>query len=118
MAALDWPASLPKPNDGGFSEGRVNNFISDESQVGAPRRRARFTRTLKKFAANYTLTETQKDALLTFYDTTTSGGVAEFNWTHPGTAAVHEVRFSSDGGMQISHRTVNYWDVAVSLEEI
>lgn len=118
MADFDWPASLPEPLDGSFSEARIPNYVSDAAETGAPRRRARFTRQLKKISAKYLLTTDQKNVLLAFYDGSLVGGVHEFNWTHPDTAVVMEMRFVVNDGLQLSHRTVGLWDVSVSLEQI
>lgn len=120
----DWPlSSLPAtPLDGSYSDQPLPNFVDDPAEIGAPRRRARFTRTLRRFSFRYMLSTTQKDALETFYYTTTGGGVTSFNWTHPDTATVYAVRFASDG-FRIAHRTGaeevgDYWDADIALEEI
>lgn len=120
----DWPlASLPAtPLDGSFSETPIPAYIDDPSDVGAPRRRARFTRTLRQFSFGYMLTTAQKNALEAFFYTTLDGGVSSFNWTHPDTAVVYSVRFARDG-MKISHRTGadsvgDYWNADIKIEEI
>ena len=119
-----WPlASLPDaPLDGSFSQTPVPSFVDDRPDIGAARRRARFTRTLRRFAFRYLVTTAQKDALDTFYYTTTSGGVASFDWDHPDTGETLSVRFTADG-YQISHRTAaeqwgDLWDANIALEEV
>lgn len=116
MASIDWPASLPVALLGTLQESTGEAFVSDPAQVGAARRRKRFTRSLKSFSFSMIVTNTQAAALRTFVDTTTSGGVAEFNWTHPVTAVVYEVRFSSLP--QLTHQTIGAWRAAIEIEEI
>lgn len=116
MSAIDWPSGLPKPLAGTLQEGRVENFVNDARVVGAARRRARFTRTLKTFSFSQTLSNSHAADLRTFIDTTSAGGVSDFNWTHPVTAVTYEVRFAELP--QIRQRTLGAWDVDVSLEEI
>lgn len=116
MAAIDWPSGLPVALLGSLTEGNIPSFISDESQVGAPRRRARFTRTLKTFSFELILTNAEAASLRTFINTTSSGGAAEFNWTHPVTATVYELRFAELPRM--TQQAIGAWRVGVTLEEI
>lgn len=118
MATIDWPTTLPSPLIGSLREGRIPAYVNDAAQVGAPRRRKRFTRTLKTFAFDLLLNDTTVAYLRTFIDTTTDGGVDEFNWTHPVTAVEYEVRFAGDGLPEIKERTKAIYDVTIELEEI
>lgn len=116
MASIDWLTTIDPALVGTIQESRVPNYVSDAGQVGAARRRARFTRTLKTFAFTIRMTNAEKLLLDTFIDTTTSGGVAAFNWTHPVTSTVYEMRFA--GLPTITHVTYGVWDAAIALEEI
>lgn len=116
MADIDYPTSLPAPMGGTLEEGSVDPWVQDQGEVGAPRRRKRFTRTLHQFPFKLRLTDAQKAALLAFYDDTLDDGVEIFNWTHPTTAVVYEVRFSSRPRPR--HFTADLWDVDVALEEV
>lgn len=116
MAAIDWPSSLPVALVGTLQEIVGESFVSDPAQIGAARRRKRFTRILKTFMFRLTLTNAEAAALRTFVDTTSDGGVLEFNWTHPVTAVAYEMRFASLP--QVSQLTIGAWSAAVELEEI
>ncbi len=113
---VDYPSGLPGPTDGKLTQKSIQSYADDEAQVGAPRRRKRFTRTLREFSFSSTFTSTQKDTFETFYYTTIDGGVTEFNWTHPDTSVVYEVRFVGDP--VISHTTVDVWEASMVLGEI
>lgn len=116
MATIDWPVSLPVAQDGSLVEGYFESFVSDQPEVGAPRRRKRFTRALRRFSFTMVLTTAQVATLRTFIDTTSDRGVLEFNWTHPITAVAYEMRF--DGLPEIRHMTAGNWEVSVTMNEI
>jgi phage-related protein len=116
MADIDWLTSIPVALVGTIREGRVANYVNDARAVGAARRRARFTRTLKTFGFSLRLTNAEAALLRTFIDTTTGGGVEAFNWTHPVTAVEYEMRFAELP--EFSDYTKGVWNVSVSLEEI
>lgn len=116
MASIDWPTTLPSPLVGSIREGRIPAYVADKAQVGAPRRRKRFTRTLKTFAFKIRLTDAEAGYLRTFMDTTTDDGVEEFNWSHPVTAISYEVRFTNLP--DIVDVTKGVWDADIELEEI
>lgn len=120
MPSIDWPSSLPCPARG-VSEQRIPPYVDDPASVGAPRRRVRFTRSLRRFdivLAN--LTRTQVEALENFWTATTGNGAYPFNWTHPrppvgGGDTILAVRFSDFP--QISQTGTRY-AAQVVLEEI
>jgi hypothetical protein len=117
VASIDWPSSLPAGRQGSFSDGRTAAWAEDDKQeVGAARRRKRFTRTLRTFSFDLVLTDTQWATLETFVDDTTNGGVEAFNWTHPRTAVIYETRFSEVPTAK--HNSGTLWTVSVSLMEI
>ena len=116
MAAIDYPTSLPNPRGGEFDEGGIETKVRDESDVGAPRRRNRFTRSLGRWRFRIDLDGTQRAALLTFYETTLDRGVEAFNWTHPTTGTSYEVEMVSRPS--ITHVSADYWQAGVDLQEI
>lgn len=116
MASIDFPASLPVALVGSVKEGRVPAYVDDPSQIGAPRRRKRQTRTRKTFSFTIRLTDAQKVALDDFIDDTSDGGTIEFNWTHPITAVVYEVRFAAIP--EPEDVTKGIWDAQIQIEEI
>lgn len=117
MAAIDWPSSLPVPEAGALQEAYVPPFVDDQAQVGAARRRKRFTRSLRSFSMTLFLTADERDVLETFVDTETDGGTAIFNWTHPTKGTIYEVRFGS-GLPSISHVQVKFWRATFQLDEV
>lgn len=117
MSAIDWPTTLPKPLVGTLQESFYPNSVSDQRQVGAARRRARQTGTKRTFSFSLRMSNTQAGYLRTFIFTTTGGGVSDFNWTHPVTLTVYEVRFANLP-VDITQHTHGAWDAVISLEEI
>ncbi|MGV8830347.1 MAG: hypothetical protein ACOH2N_00085 [Devosia sp.] len=116
MADIDFPSSLPCMLSGTLEETTTEPWVSDQGEVGAPRRRKRFTRALRGFSFSMRLDNADKDALLAFYDEILDDGVKPFNWTHPWTAAIYEVRFT--GRPSIQHRYNRYWSIEIALEQI
>lgn len=115
MADIDFPASLPGPLDGSFQENSVDPWVQDTGEVGASRRRKRFTRKLRSFSFKMRLTSDQKDELLSFYDDDLDDGVDMFSWVHPDGQTL-EVRMASRPPVQ--HVTAEIWDVDLVLKEI
>lgn len=83
--------------------------------MGSPRRRARFTRSLKSFQFTLRLTQAQFTTLETFYVTTLSNGVLTCNWVHPLSGTSYEVFL--DGAPQEKHIAVDLYDVSVGVSE-
>lgn len=117
MAAIDF-IDLPNPIGGSLSEGEAQSWVEDRGEVGSPRRRNRFTRSLESFSFALRLTEAQKEALKAFYDVTLGRGVEAFNWTHPTTAEVYEVQFAQKPKPTHLSGSVDLWDVQINLVEI
>lgn len=114
--AIDFPATLPAALSGTLQDGVVEAWTDDQSEIGSPRRRARWTRSLERFSYSLILTEAQLLVLRVFYETDLSKGVLSFNWTRPGTGAIYEVLFS--GRPQSRHMGGLNYSVSISLEEI
>ena len=116
MAAIDFPTTLTAPTEGDFKENYLETRVMDQGQVGSPRSRNRFTRGLERFSFSMNLTDAQKAILDTFYITTLSRGVEIFNWTHPTTAVVYEVKFSVRP--KPTHISFDHWNVSVEIGEV
>lgn len=116
MADIDWPSGLPEPRAGTLAESCVAAYADDKAEVGASRRRKRFTRALNKFSFDLVLNATQKTLLTSFRDSATDGAVLPFNWVHPVTGTIYEVRFVEPPG--VKHVAVEIWTAPISLEEI
>lgn len=116
MAAIDFLTTISVARVGTIREGYIPPWVDDPASAGAPRRRSRFTRTLKTFDFDVILTDAQAALLRTFVETTTSGGAAEFNWTHPVTLVVYECRFAELPNLQ--DVTKGVWRTTINLGEI
>lgn len=116
MASIDWPSDLNDANTGTLQENYAPAYVDDQAQVGASRRRKRFTRTLRTFAFDIVLDDTDRTTFETFIETTTSGGTSSFNWTHPTKDTIYEVRFTDLP--QFRDLADGYWTASVRLEEV
>lgn len=116
MASVDFPSDLPLPRVGTFTDSLLETKVQDAGEVGAPRRRNRFTRALERFSFSLLLTDAQKAALYEFYATDLVRGVEACNWTHPVTSVVYEVVLPARP--KATHVTRNLWAVELVLEEI
>lgn len=116
MAAITYPADGPKPLRKSLRQSYLDTFVDDRGEIGDPRRRNRFTRALRFFRFAAVVTEAQRLALDEFYVTTLSNGVKAFDWTHPITAEIIEVKFASRPSPQ--DFPVDRWRMSISLEEI
>lgn len=116
MADIDFPASLPPGRDGQFAESALETKVRDQGEVGSPRQRNRFTRTLERFAFQLLLTDAQKELLLEFYDVTLVRGVKRFSWTHPRTDVVYEAVLPNRPAP--AHLTGDLWTVDLEIEEV
>jgi hypothetical protein len=116
MTAIDYPSTLPLPLAGEFSESALETKVQDAGEVGAARRRNRFTRLLRRWKFSLNLTEAEKASLYTFYDTTLERGVESFNWAHPTTSVSYEVIMA--GRPEADHFDGERWILKIDLEEI
>ena len=91
--ALTWPTTLPAPNQNGYGETPPNNVISWKPDYGLAMLRRRSTAGVRPLSLQYTLTQAEIATLDTFYVTTTLGGTARFNFTHPRTLSTVSARF-------------------------
>ena len=116
MADVNWPENLPCMLSGTLAENGIDPWVSDQPEIGAARRRKRFTRSLHSFTFEMRLTTAQKAVLMAFYEDTLDDGVKSFNWRHIWSDVTYEVRFSSRPSAE--HVAAKFWTISVSLEEI
>jgi hypothetical protein len=114
--AIDFPAALPKADVSSLEETSTEAYASDPSEVGSARRRARFTRVLRRWSWTAVLTAAQRAALDTFYEVTLSNGVATFNWTHPITEVSYEVQFADRPAVR--HFMGTHYSTSIGLEQV
>jgi len=95
MAA--WPVSLPQsPLVNGYSEQMPKMGLRSSMDAGPAKQRRRFTAAVIPIGVRMALTNAQVETLVTFWDTTTSGGVLSFTWLHPRTGSAVTMRFIAD----------------------
>ncbi len=117
MATIDWPYNdLNRMLLGSFREGRIAPYVEDEAQVGAGRRRAVYTRALKTFSFQLSLSGNEINDYWTFIDETTYFAVREFNFRHPYTNVLHVVRFVTIPQVQYVEGDIRR--ISVELREI
>lgn len=116
MATINYPLTLPCPLSGSFENDATDPWVQDQAEVGAARRRKRFTRALGQWSFTLLLTKDEAETLRAFYDTTLDNGVEEFNWLHPVTNISYEVRFGSRP--KIKWLYAKRYSADVVLEEI
>lgn len=106
-----------------FEEESENPVVASEMEGGYTITRARFTRSpRRKFTFKHVdISDADKTTLQTFWDDH-KGGASAFNWTHPISGAVINVRFSPD--MKLSFKRTGYgenhrWDSdTIELREV
>lgn len=113
---IEWPESLPNPDTRSLFETALETKVQDESEVGAPRQRNRFTRILSRFEFELFLTGAQRETLLEFYDVELVRGVHSFTWQHPTSGKEYLVTMRRRP--DIDHETVDFWRATIELDEI
>jgi hypothetical protein len=77
-----------------LKEDREDSVIRTKPEEGYQITRRKYSREKRKFTLEYkNLTQTDKDLLTTFFDTTV-GIIKPFSWTNPSTSALHTVTFT------------------------
>lgn len=115
-SAIDAPAIMSNVMYGTLTETAADAFLNDSAEVGAPRRRARFTRLLKRFAMELTLTKDEAAELRTFYEVTLTNGISNFNWTNPLSGAAFVVQFMAFPTFK--NHDAEHYRVSINLDEV
>ena len=115
-----FPFTDPKPDAESFVEKLpVDPVIRSEFENGAVLTRARFTTVPNSWEMVYRyLSNTDKELIETFHNTTVSFGALTFTWTHPITAATPTVRFKGPPIYTAEDDGQNNWKVAFTLIEV
>lgn len=90
-----WPGTLPQALQiNGFSEAPPDVAIGSQPDIGPAKLRRRSSTGPRPVRGNVTLTSSQVDTLLDFYETDLLGGTLRFSWTKPRDAmTAAEYRF-------------------------
>lgn len=120
MAAYTWPPSLPTSVDSsGFSESYGVLILSTPMDAGPAKRRRRGVKPRIMNVA-FVMTNTQIATLETFINDTIKG-TARFDFPHPRTGVVIEVRIipNGDGDLfGVSYFSHDLYQVSLSLEQM
>jgi len=110
-----WPSTLPQSAQiKAYSQSANDNVIRSTMGYGPAKLRRRTTTIIQTVNIVLTMTDTQKDTLITFYGTTLSDGTLEFDWTdhlNSGTVSYRftaPIMWSSYGG--------DLWNATLALE--
>lgn len=119
MAAYIWPLSLPQRVQRGFSESIGANIIRTPVDQGPAKLRRRSLRPAQ-LGVTFLMTTAQV-ATLEIFCLNTLQGTARFDFKHPRTAAVVEVRIvpAQDSELfKVTYTAPDYWTIAMNLEII
>lgn len=118
MATYTWPLTLPQCPLVGMTEDNQANWANDDGEIGQGRRRARTTRNLTGFKGLrfHPVESSIIDIFEDFYENTLSNGALEFNFTHPRTKAIIEVRIA--GGYNVDRLFGDLYQLSFDLEEV
>jgi hypothetical protein len=110
-----WPGSLPQtPLLQGFSQQLEDNLLRTEMDAGKDKVRRRFTAGIMPVKISMVLATAQKDILITFFDTTVTGGADEFDWDDHLNGGVVQYRFLSPSSFR--RLSGAYWSADMELE--
>ncbi len=126
MATISWTdRGLPECFlRGAGRETRKAFWANDPADVGAGRRRARFSRVLRQWPQIQTppITRAVVELIETFFDTTTSKGAKTFDFPRPRRLASDDsvvtvtVKFTSE--IEIVPLASGWWQVQFGVEEV
>lgn len=91
-----WPTASSFPQEPlmrGNNESAPATTLRTEMAAGPPKVRQRFTAGYYTNSYSFIMTDTNVDDLMTFYNTTCSGGAESFEWSHPRTGSTEDWRF-------------------------
>jgi hypothetical protein len=116
-----WPTLTRQPDVENWDEEQEDPGISTQMEGGYVVSRARYTRTPRKIFtfALIDAPNSDKVALQTFWDTV-KGSSDAFEFTHPISAVVYNVRFGEKPKYKITGPGTTYrWDITgIKLEEV
>jgi len=119
----DYPTLSKDIDASSFSQESENLAVATETDGGYVITRSKFTRRPRRvFMFKHTdISEAERNTLQDFWDAR-KGGVGAFDWTHPVTLVVYNVRFSPEMKLKFSrsgYGTNHRWDSSdIELREV
>lgn len=112
-----WPATVPDYlMKDALSETLPNNTIRSNMEVGPAKVRRRGTSAVRPISGKIRLAASQAADLDTFYSATTQCGSIQFDWKHPRTREVVNMRFVSPPVIVPYGTEGNRWAASLQLE--
>lgn len=116
MTSITWPSTLPQMlRLDGLSAKKKNNVVRTQMDVGPQKVRKRYTISSKEFTGTLLLTESQREILESWYDTTLESGSLRFIMKDPQTQENGEFRFLEDYDEE---STDGLWTITLRLEKM
>lgn len=115
MPIAVYPPSLPKVPLLGYRETLADNLVRNEMEIGPPKTRPRSTAPRKQMVWTMNLTQTQKNTLVFFYETTLTFGSLEFQHQLPDDSGQQAIfKFSEPPQFNLTSPTT--WSVTMTVE--
>jgi len=100
-----------------IEEGGEDNVIRTPMEAGYEKTRLRFTRARRNWKIEYkSMLNSDKEILYDFERQARNGVIDTFNWTHPTSGTVYNVRFW--GRPTYINVVLTFWDVELYLQEV
>lgn len=96
MADLTYPVGFPRPLLEGLNGGPLPNTVRSSVDVGVDRVRQRSTAAVEVYPITTVITKEQRTTLHSFWLNDTKSGQKRFEWYHPFTDQLCEMRFRSE----------------------
>ncbi len=120
MAAVDYPATLPAPNQAKYALQPVDPVIRTQMDSGSPRNRRRFTTYPTRIPVEWLFTEAEMATFESWFDNTVNSGESWFNVNLINGLSVssYEARFYGSNGnpWKASMQPGNSYVVSAILE--
>lgn len=113
-----WPATLPTPNRGDYSEKPDSNVIGTQLDTGVQKTRRRFTAVARAVNFSLQLSGGQVDTYDAFFHGDCKDGSLTFTMTSPRTGATLNCRFAVGYTPEYKSLEGDRWAVDVSLKAL
>lgn len=114
---IGWPPYLPQLAEVEFEV--PDTRLQSQTDIGPAKIRNRYTFAPVQVSGRLVLNAQQTVEFMAFYSTTLKSGTLTFNWQHPVTDVLHEMRFKSVGKFSLfktGHSNERTWFTNVVLE--